>query len=139
MALVCFDLRAARRFFPLPNLVAYNVNQQVLMGPLGRGFLEDARKANKQVFVWTVNSESAMWWCINKCVDGVVTDDPELCRELIEMDGEEKSPASSSKEISVADKTKIWTISALVAMFGWIFKLKYLPRVDVDTAGAAAA
>ena len=107
------------------------------MGPLGRGFLEDARKANKQVFVWTVNSEGAMWWCINKGVDGVVTDDPEACRKLVEMDGEE-SPASSNREISMADKSKIWTISALVAMFGWIFKLKYLPRVEVDTAGAAA-
>lgn len=131
MALVCFDLHAARRFFPLSNLVAYNVNQQVLMGPLGRGFLEDAKKAGKKVFVWTVNSESAMRWCIRKNVDGVVTDHPDLCRQLVKTEGPATTPGSDM-EITLSDKAEILKISLLVVLFGWIFRLKFLPRVKVE-------
>lgn len=128
LSLVCFDLHAARRFFPLPNLVAYNVNQQVLMGPLGRGFLEDAHKAEKKVFVWTPNDESAIRWCIRKRVDGVVTDDPELCRQLVGT----TDPSAASDAITFSQKTEILTISLLVALFGWLFRLKFLPKVKVD-------
>lgn len=131
MALVCFDLRAARRFFPLPNLVAYNVNQQVLMGPLGRGFLEDAKKAGKKVFVWTVNSERAMQWCIRKNVDGVVTDHPDLCRQLIRKESPATTPGTDM-DITFSEKMVIYKISLLVVMFGWIFSLKYLPRVKLE-------
>ena len=130
MALVCFDLRAARRFFPLSNLVAYNVNQQVLMGPLGHGFLENARKAGKKVFVWTVNSERAMQWCIRKNVDGVVTDHPDLCRQLIQKDGQ--TTPGADMEITLSEKMVILKISLLVVLFGWIFRLKYLPRVKME-------
>lgn len=128
MALVCFDLCAARRFFPLPNLVMYNVNQQVLMGPLGRGFLEDASKLGKKVIVWTVNSERAMRWCINNSVYGVVTDHPDLCRQLVTSSDTE---LDKGNKVTMGEKSQILGISLLVAMFGWIFKLKYLPRVDV--------
>lgn len=136
MGLVCFDLRAARRFFPIPNLVVYNVNQQVLMGPLGRGFLEDARKAGKKVFVWTVNSESAMRWCIRKDVDGVVTDYPELCRQLVKTEGPTTTPGSDMN-ITLSDKMEILKISLLVLLFGWIFSLRFLPRVKVEEKSIA--
>lgn len=136
IALVCFDLRAARRFFTIPNLVAYNVNQQVLMGPWERDFLDEARAAGKKVFVWTVNSERAMQWCIRKNVDGVVTDHPDLCRQLIGKEGPATTPGSDMK-ITFSEKVTIFKISLLVAMFGWIFSLKFLPRVkSVKTAEA---
>lgn len=98
------------------------------MGPLGRGFLEDAHKAGKKVFVWTPNDESAIKWCIRKRVDGVVTDDPELCRQLVGT----TDPSAGSDAITFSQKTEILTISLLVALFGWLFSLKFLPKVKVE-------
>lgn len=96
------------------------------MGPLGRGFFEDAHKAGKRVFVWTPNDNTAIRWCIRKRVDGLVTDDPELCRQLVGT----KDPGSDV--ITFSQKTEILGISLLVALFGWIFRLKFLPKVKVD-------
>lgn len=101
------------------------------MGPLGRGFLDEARAAGKKVFVWTVNSERAMQWCIRKNVDGVVTDHPDLCRELIKKESPATTPGSDM-QITFSEKMTILKISLLVAMFGWIFSLKFLPRVKAQ-------
>jgi phosphatidylglycerol phospholipase C len=55
-----------------------NMNQKVLMGPGGTKFLRDAKQANITVFVWTVNDEYLMRWSIEKGIDAVLTDNPEL-------------------------------------------------------------
>ncbi|RFU74063.1 glycerophosphoryl diester phosphodiesterase [Trichoderma arundinaceum] len=55
----------SRHFLPIPNL-AFNMFQFLLVGPLGKWFLRDAKKAGRPVFAWTVNDDKWMEWCIRK-------------------------------------------------------------------------
>ncbi|KAJ9353886.1 hypothetical protein DTO027B9_5099 [Paecilomyces variotii] len=126
IALICIDLSYARQFLSIPN-VSFNVNQKILMGPLGRNFLEEARAANRLVFVWTVNKTSLMRWSIRKGVDGVITDDPAVFKAICDNwdgGGTDKDP------ITMSDRLESLLVSAVVLLFGWLFKLKYFPPVE---------
>lgn len=48
VALITFSISYARQFLAIPN-VGFNLNQKLLMGPLGRGFLEAARNKGRAV------------------------------------------------------------------------------------------
>ncbi len=50
-----------------------------------RSFVKRAHKANKQVFVWTVNDAATMSQALNRKVDGILTDRPELARQVLEQ------------------------------------------------------
>jgi phosphatidylglycerol phospholipase C len=65
LAHISNSLFYSRHFFPIPNL-AFNMFQGLLVGPFGRWFLRDAKRAGRPVFAWTVNSEKWMEWCIRK-------------------------------------------------------------------------
>ncbi len=52
------------------------------------GFIRRAHAAGKQVFVWTVNDPVAMSRMISLGVDGVITDEPEMAREVLADRGE---------------------------------------------------
>jgi glycerophosphoryl diester phosphodiesterase len=79
-----FSTYYARQFLEVPG-VSFNMLQKVLFGPIGARFIRDVKKANRPLFVWTVNEANLMKWSIQKEVDGVITDDPKLfnqvCRE----------------------------------------------------------
>ncbi|TQN70397.1 Phosphatidylglycerol phospholipase C [Colletotrichum shisoi] len=64
-----------------PNL-SFNMFQKSLVGPAGKLFIRDVRKAGRRLFVWTVNDEEWMEWSIRAGADGVITDDPELFLEV---------------------------------------------------------
>ena len=48
-------------------------------------FVRRAHKAGKQVFVWTVNDAASMSRMISLGVDGIITDEPELARRVLEV------------------------------------------------------
>ena len=48
-----------------------------------RSFVRRAHKANKQVFVWTVNDAAGVSRALNRKVDGILTDRPALAREML--------------------------------------------------------
>ncbi|KAK3378070.1 PLC-like phosphodiesterase [Podospora didyma] len=83
VAYIGFSLVYARRFLKQPG-VNFNLLQQMLVGPVGAQFMKKVRKAQRSLFVWTVNSEAWMEWSIRKQVDGVITDDPKLFLEVCE-------------------------------------------------------
>jgi glycerophosphoryl diester phosphodiesterase len=56
------------------------------------GFVRHARAAGKQVFVWTPNEPVAMSRMVSVGVDGLITDEPEMAREVVEV-RERMSPA----------------------------------------------
>ncbi|RJE20458.1 glycerophosphoryl diester phosphodiesterase, partial [Aspergillus sclerotialis] len=88
IAIICFDASYARQFLRIPNAnIGFNINQKIIMGPLGRGFLEEAKGKGRAVYAWTVNERNLMGWCVRKGVDGIVTDFPEIARELAEGSG----------------------------------------------------
>ncbi len=48
-----------------------------------RNFVRRAHKLDKQVFVWTVNDAATMSQVINRKVDGILTDRPELAKQVL--------------------------------------------------------
>jgi len=47
------------------------------------GFIRKAHAAGKQVFVWTINDPVSMSRMISIGVDGIITDEPELARQVL--------------------------------------------------------
>ncbi|KAF7717409.1 Uncharacterized protein PECH_006445 [Penicillium ucsense] len=136
MALICFDFKYARKFLHVEDL-AYNVNQSVLMGPLGWGFLDDVRAARRQIYLWTVNAPNLMRWGIRHGVDGVITDDPALFRKVCEAwerehggtDGAETAVELRTDRLSMGQRVKIVLTAVLVVMFGWMIKRRISKRM----------
>lgn len=127
VALITFSLRYARQFLAVPN-VGFNLNQKLLMGPLGRGFVDEARERGRAVYVWTVNEEDLVGWCLRARVDGVVTDCAAMVRE--------KSAAWDGKQVGrirLRLRAQAWMMSLAAVLFGWFFERKYL--LPVKKAG----
>ncbi|KAL4781283.1 PLC-like phosphodiesterase [Aspergillus varians] len=137
IALISAHMGYARELLKVPQM-AFNVNQQVLMGPLGRGFLNDVRAAGRPVYLWTVNAPSLMRWGIRNRVDGVITDDPALFKQVCEeWEKEQKesggavdSAPSELDRLTLGQKARIWLITILVFLLGGYFKRKYLPSLE---------
>ncbi|KAJ5121737.1 hypothetical protein N7448_002869 [Penicillium atrosanguineum] len=134
MTLICFDLGYARQFLHVPR-ISFNVNQMVLMGPLGRGFLEEARAAHRHVYLWTVNSPNFMRWAIRHEVDGVITDEPAQFKQICEEWKKERNEtgvirAPELDQLSVGERLQILAVAAWLVLFGWFLKLKYFPSVE---------
>lgn len=135
MALITFDLSYARQFLQVPR-VFFNVNQAALIGPLGRGFLEEARAAHRAVYVWTVNTTTLMRWSIRHGVDGVLTDYPTHYRQVCEQweseqqVGAGRSSATKADSLTWGERLRVLVITVLITLFGWIFRRKYLVPVD---------
>ncbi|GFF22332.1 phosphatidylglycerol phospholipase C [Aspergillus udagawae] len=134
-ALICFDLWYASRVLR-DSPASVNVNQKVLMG-MGRGFLEEARAAGRRVFVWTVNEPSLMRWSIERGVDGVITDDPGRCRAMVldAVKGASPSGMRHDERVTVSQRAQAWAVSLLVVMFGWLFRRKFLYKLEKRDKG----
>jgi phosphatidylglycerol phospholipase C len=79
----------ARKFLNVPG-VSFNMFQKMVIGPAGAAFRRDVREAGRSLFLWTVNDETSMKWCISNHVDGVITDDPKKYLELCDSYNGEK-------------------------------------------------
>jgi len=55
----------------------------VNMGMASAGFVRRAHAAGKQVFVWTVNDPVSMSRMMSLGVDGIITDEPEMARQVL--------------------------------------------------------
>ncbi|CAG8890302.1 unnamed protein product [Penicillium egyptiacum] len=134
VTLICVDLSYARQFLQVP-LISFNIHQKILMGPLGRGFLDEARLARRQVYVWTVNAPNLMRWCIRHEIDGVISDEPGRFRQVCE--GWEKEhtgvlgvPNPNLDRITLRQRIEIIAVALYVICFGWIMKRMYLTPVE---------
>lgn len=88
---ISFSLPCAYHFLRTVPRIGFNLFASILAGPVGAAFRRKARRLRRPVFAWTVNKERAMRWCVEKGVDGCVTDDPvrflEVCRRWDGGDG----------------------------------------------------
>ena len=135
VTLICVHIGYARQFLQVPG-ISFNVNQMVLMGPLGRGILEEARGAGGRVYVWTVNSPNLMRWGFRHRVNGVITDHPgrfqRVCEEW-EIEHQDESGASIRPELNYLTYTQrlqVLAAALYVLLFGWLLKRKYLASVE---------
>lgn len=135
VTLICVHLGYARQFLQVPG-ISFNVNQMILMGPLGRGFLEEVRAARRQIFVWTVNPDNLMRWCIRQGVDGVITDHPDRFRQVCDewekrhRDGTGSSLDPNLDRLTLAQYLRVLAVAMYVLLFGWFVKRKYLSSVE---------
>jgi len=90
VAHIGFTTCYARQFLKVPN-VGFNMLAKTLLGPIGTRFIRDVQRANRPLYLWTVNEENMMRWSIAKGVDGVITDDPRLFEKVRDewRDGDE--------------------------------------------------
>jgi len=137
VALISFDLSYARQFLSTPNL-SFSVNRHILMGPFGRGFLEETRAAGRKVYLWTVNAPNLMRWGIRRGVEGIITDDPALYGRVCgAWERERKGGGVVEREaelvvdgVSVGQRAQIWMVAVFVLLFGWVIKRRYLMPVE---------
>ena len=134
VSLVCVDVSYARQFLQVPRL-SFNINQMALMGPLGRGFLEEAQAARRRVYVWTVNAPNLMRWCIRHKIDGVISDEPSRFRQVCDEWEKEHSgglslPDPKLDRISFKQRLQIYVVALYVVVFGWFIKRKYFPPLE---------
>ncbi|KXH58282.1 glycerophosphoryl diester phosphodiesterase [Colletotrichum salicis] len=106
ISLISWSPLYARNFLTpkQPNL-SFNMFQKSLVGPVGKLFIRDVKKHNRQLFVWTVNDEEWMEWSIRAAADGVITDDPELFREVCRRWEGKGGAASASASTSASTST----------------------------------
>jgi glycerophosphoryl diester phosphodiesterase len=55
----------------------------VSMNMVSRGFVRRAHQAGSQVFAWTVNDPVSMSQMISRGVDGIITDEPAMARQVL--------------------------------------------------------
>jgi len=118
----------ARRFLAVPN-VAFNMLVDVLVGPMGAGFLRAAKAKGRPVFAWTVNDKKKMRWCVRKGLDGVVTDDPKMFMEVRE---EFETGKVGSETWTWKEYMLIARINLLVLVFSWVFMWKFGVSWGID-------
>jgi glycerophosphoryl diester phosphodiesterase len=69
----------------------------VAMGMASAGFIRRTHEAGKQVFVWTVNDPVSMSRMISLGVDGIITDEPEMARQVLT----ERAKLSSAERLLI--------------------------------------
>lgn len=96
------------------------------MGPLGQRFLHQAQAADRPVHAWTVNEIEMMRWCIDKGLDGVITDDPKSFLEVCH-DWQEGRRGTGLK---VRQWLMIYWVNFIVVFFSLMFMWRYGFRVQ---------
>ena len=92
-----------------------------MVGPFGDAFLRDVRKANRAMFLWTVNNELSMKWSISKGVDGIITDDSKKYLELRE--------SYQGEKVSLPVKSLMFIVfvNVMSRVFGAVFWYRFRP------------
>ena len=135
---ICFSTAYARQFLKAPN-VSFNMLQRSLVGPFGARFIRDVRAAKRPLFTWTVNDANLMKWCIQKRMDGVITDDPKLFNEICRNWDDREPPAR------LTIKQCLYTVWLwiLIAIFGRRLFKKFPEKVEdmlrVQASGSGAS
>ncbi|KAK1530877.1 glycerophosphoryl diester phosphodiesterase [Colletotrichum costaricense] len=139
ISLISWSPLYARNFLTpkQPNL-SFNMFQKSLVGPVGKLFIRDVKKNHRQLFVWTVNDEEWMEWSIRAGADGVITDDPELFREVCKRwEGASTSTSTSTsvpsgeREVDADEKARAARRTGRVRDGTW----KRTARLYLEVAG----
>lgn len=121
-----FSTCYARQFLKVPN-VSFNMLQKVLLGPIGARFIRDVKKAQRPLFVWTVNDSNLMKWSIQKELDGVITDDPKKFNRICDnWEGDKERIARPS----FAQWLYTFWLYIMIGVFTWPFKRRFPETVE---------
>ncbi|KAK3988314.1 glycerophosphoryl diester phosphodiesterase [Cladorrhinum sp. PSN332] len=135
IAYIGFSIIYAHRFLSqtkYPN-VNFNLLQQGLVGPVGGQFIKAIRKAERRLYVWTVNEEAWMEWSIKKGVDGVITDDPKKFREVCDRYSLQRKEAGGlvgAKKSGLIKKTKLYGTAYFMQLLATVFLVLWWGRLN---------
>ncbi|KUJ18405.1 putative glycerophosphoryl diester phosphodiesterase [Mollisia scopiformis] len=129
IAHIGWNIAYARQFLKVPN-VHFNMLQPAMLGPFGAAFRRDVKKADRSLFLWTVNDEKNMRWCISKGIDGVITDDP---KKYLELSESWKGGRANASLYNWAFLLVIWIMTPY---FKKIFSRKFGIKMDQKTVCA---
>ena len=113
-----FSTCYARQFLRVPN-VSFNILQKVLIGPIGAKFIRDVKEKGRELFVWTVNDDNIMKWCIQRHVDGVITDDPKKFKKICD----EWNDYEPEARLSLGQW--LYTVWLYIVVFFFTFMFRY--------------
>jgi len=88
----------------------------VAMGMVSPGFINRAHQAGRKVFVWTINDRISMSRMISLGVDGIITDEPELARQVL------------------AERADLSTVERLLMHTAQLFGEPYVPKQYRDNS-----
>jgi phosphatidylglycerol phospholipase C len=125
-----FNIQYARQFLKVPK-VSFNMAHKIVAGPGGSSFLKDAKAANREVFLWTVNEVPWMKWSIGKEVDGVITDDPKKYLEVC------KSYSGGKMQLPLKMWGSVAWMNVFARVLSFLFRIKYGFKVDLKKIAKA--
>lgn len=128
IAYIGFSTCYARQFLKVPN-VGFNMYAKALYGPIGERFINDVQKADRPLYLWTVNDTNAMKWSIVQGVDGVITDDPRLYNNVCDNFNVEKD----GSKIRIPTKEVLYTFWLYFLMMLFSIPLKYRLAGSADS------
>ncbi|KAK4168820.1 glycerophosphoryl diester phosphodiesterase [Cladorrhinum sp. PSN259] len=138
VAYIGFSIIYAHRFLSeskYPN-VNFNLLQQGLVGPVGGQFIKAIRRAERKLYVWTVNEEAWMEWSIKKGVDGVITDDPKRFKEVLARHSSLRSKESTRgglvdvKRVGLGKTLKLYATAYIMQLLAMVFLLLWWRRLN---------
>lgn len=88
----------------------------VASGMASAGFIRRAHEAGKQVFVWTINDPVSMSRMISLGVDGLITDEPEMARQVMD------------------ERAKLSSLERLLIQTALVFGVAYSPEKYRDNS-----
>ncbi|KAK3403026.1 PLC-like phosphodiesterase [Sordaria brevicollis] len=131
-AYIGFSLPYASQFLSdTHSNVDFNLMQHMLVGPIGARFISKIRKAQRKLYIWTVNEERWMEWGIRKGVDGVITDNPKLFLEVCERYSrkDKEQVGSGAKRGGQAKNIRMHVNAFLLQILAVVFIWVYWPRL----------
>jgi glycerophosphoryl diester phosphodiesterase len=88
----------------------------VAAGMASAGFIRRAHEAGKQVFVWTINDPVSISRMISLGVDGLITDEPAMARQVME------------------ERAKLSSLERLLIQTALVFGVAYSPEKYRDNS-----
>lgn len=77
---------ARSHFLRNPQISSFNLQLFSLVTSSQQNFVREAHALGKQVYVWTVNDEQSMRYCIHLKVDAILSDDPSRTNAVMSED-----------------------------------------------------
>jgi len=121
-----FSTIYARQFLKAPN-VSFSILQKALFGPLGSRFIRDVRRANRELYAWTVNDTNLMKWCCQHQLAGVVTDDPKRFKRICDEWNDKKEGRARPTLYQWLYTIYVWI---MIAVFSRPFRRRFPETVE---------
>ena len=98
----------------------------MLTAPSGARFIRHVKEAERPIFAWTVNEENLMKWCIQKQLDGVITDDPKLFNQVV-CNWDDQEPTA---HLSLYQTLYLLWLYCLIIFFTRPFRKRFPEKVE---------